>query len=150
MIYDYLDQISRYRGLHVNIDLAIDYLEKTDLTTLELGRHEVAGDKVFVFRQDNVLNDQATDNFEYHKRYMDLQFLLGGHEHFRYARKAEGEDKPFDDSSDIGFILSKEAYDLELTEGTFVMVFPGEFHQPSQMGRGDSLAQKVVVKILID
>lgn len=150
MIYDYLDQLNRYRGLHANIDVAIDYLEKTDLTQLELGRHEVAGDKVFVFRQDNTLNDQPTERFEYHKRYMDLQFLLEGNEFFRYSPSSEGEDTPFDKDSDIGFIRSSQAYDLELTDGTFVMVFPGEYHQPSQLGRGEHLAKKVVVKILID
>lgn len=150
MIYDYLDQIERYRGLHANINVAIDYLKTTDLTQLELGRHDVAGDKVFVFRQDNTLNAQPNNSFEYHKRYLDLQFLLDGNENFRYTRKAEGEDKPFDSESDIGFVTSHQAYDLELTDGAFVMVFPGEYHQPSQLGRGGSLVQKVVVKILID
>lgn len=150
MIYDQLDQLSRYRGLHPNIDTAIDYLGQTDLTQLELGRHDVAGDKVFIFRQNNTLNTEQTDSFEYHHRYMDIQFLLEGNEYFRYTRKMNGEDKAFDPESDIGFIHGKEAYDLELTDGTFVMVFPGEYHQPNQKGCSGTQVQKIVVKVLID
>lgn len=150
MIYDDLDKLNRYRGLHNNIALAIDYLTQTDLTELSLGRHEVADDRVFIFLQDNSLNTQPSDSFEYHKRYMDLQFLLVGNEFFRYTSHSEGDIKDFDTDSDIGFVKSSTGYDLELTPETFVMVFPGEYHQPSQLGRGGQQVTKVVVKILID
>lgn len=150
MIYDELSQLSRYRGLHTNIDLAIDYLEKTDLTQLDSGRHEVAEDKVFALVQDNTLNDQPSDSFEYHERYMDLQFLLTGNESFRYTRTAEAIIQEFDAKDDFGLIRSSRALDLELDGQTFVMVWPGEYHQPSQLGRGQRLVRKVVVKILID
>lgn len=150
MIYDYLDQLNRYRGLHANIDLAIDFLDKTDLTQLELGRNEVAGDQVFALVQNNTLNDQPSDSFEYHERYMDLQFLLEGNEHFRYTRSSEGVIQEFDAVNDFGLIRSSTGLDLELNGQTFAMVWPGEYHQPNQLGRGGQSVKKVVVKILID
>lgn len=150
MIYDYLDQLNRYRGLHANIDLALDYLASTDLTQLDLGRHEVAGDRVFVLLQNNTLNTEPTDRFEYHQRYMDVQFLLEGNEYFRYSRVADCEAQAFDAESDIGFIHSQTALDLELDGQTFAMVFPGEYHQPNQLGRAGTQVKKCVVKILID
>lgn len=150
MIYDNLADLARYKGLHRNIDQAIAYLQETDLSQLEPGRYDIASDAVFLLVQDNTLNRTPNDSFEYHKRYMDLQFLLSGNENFRYSRTAAAEVQTFNDVDDFGLISSQEAYDLELTPETFVMVYPGEYHQPSQIGRGDKHVRKCVVKILID
>ena len=48
MICDTLQHLVRYRGLHPNLDTAIDYLLTHDLAALPLGRTEVDGDKVFI------------------------------------------------------------------------------------------------------
>ena len=48
MICDTLQHLGRYRGLHPNLDTAIDYLLTQDLADLPLGRTEVDGDKVFI------------------------------------------------------------------------------------------------------
>ena len=45
MICDTLQHLGRYRGLHPNLDTAIDYLLTHDLAALQLGRTEVDGDK---------------------------------------------------------------------------------------------------------
>lgn len=150
MIYDELDKLNRYRGLHANIDRAIDYLDKTDLSQLEPGRHEIAGDAAFLLIQDNTLNKEASDSFEYHHNYMDLQLLVSGHENFRYTRTADGVIQDFNETDDFGLIRSATGLDLELNGQTFVMVWPGEYHQPSQIGKGSDQVRKCVVKILID
>lgn len=46
MIYDNLKNAGRYRGMSEWLDIAIDFLEKTDLTNLPLGRTEIFVDKV--------------------------------------------------------------------------------------------------------
>ena len=55
MICDTLQHLGRYRGLHPNLDTAIDYLLTHDLTALPLGRTEVDGDKVFINLMDATL-----------------------------------------------------------------------------------------------
>ena len=52
MICDTLQHLGRYRGLHPNLDTAIDYLLTHDLAALPLGRTEVDGDKVFINLMD--------------------------------------------------------------------------------------------------
>lgn len=150
MIYDELSHLSRYKGLHGNIDTAIDFLLTTDLTQLEPGRHEIAGDRAFLLIQDNTLNREPSDSFEYHAKYMDLQLLISGNEHFRYTRTVDGEVQAFNDGDDFGLIRSSEGLDLELDGKTFVMVYPGEYHQPNQIGKAGDQVRKCVVKILID
>ena len=36
MIYDEIKNVSRYRGISENLDIAIDFMEKTDLKSLPL------------------------------------------------------------------------------------------------------------------
>ena len=80
MIYDEIKNIERYRGISKNLDTAIDFLEKTDLNSLPLGKTEILGDKVFA----NVMEAQAKAenelSFEIHKKYMDIQVDIEGTE----------------------------------------------------------------------
>ena len=48
MICDTLAHLGRYKGLHKNLDTAIDYLLSHDLSQLPLGRTEVEGEEVFI------------------------------------------------------------------------------------------------------
>ena len=73
MICDTLQHLGRYRGLHPNLDTAIDYLLAHDLAALPLGRTEVDGDKVFINLMDATLHPDAGYHPEYHKLYADLQ-----------------------------------------------------------------------------
>ena len=48
MICDTLDQLHLYKGLHKNLNTAIEFLAAHPLDTLPLGRTEVDGDEVFI------------------------------------------------------------------------------------------------------
>lgn len=54
MIYDTLDHAGQYRGLSGNLAKALDYLTGTELETVEAGRVEIDGERVFalLFPQD--------------------------------------------------------------------------------------------------
>ena len=46
MIYARIDDLSRYKGVSRFLDMAIDFIQKTDLRMLKQGRNEVDGDKI--------------------------------------------------------------------------------------------------------
>ena len=73
MIYDEIKNIGRYRGQSVWLDKAIDFLEKTDLKSLPMGRKEIDGDKVFLNVMEANAKREDELNFEIHKKYMDIQ-----------------------------------------------------------------------------
>ena len=81
MICDALEHLNRYRGLHRNLDTAIDYLTAYhvahDLSDLPLGRTEVDGGNVFINVMEADLSPDST-RLEYHKKYADLQIDLTG------------------------------------------------------------------------
>ena len=91
MIFDDLKNISFYKGIHPNLDKAIDYLYEHRKDSFDLGKYEIDGDKVFLVVQENVLNKEENDRFEHHKNYADLHLLVEGHEYSSYGSRVKDE-----------------------------------------------------------
>lgn len=125
MICDALEHLNRYRGLHRNLDTAIDYLAAyhvaRDLSDLPLGRTEVDGENVFINVMEADLSPDST-RLEYHKKYADLQIDLTGGEGWGYTTLPGEEAGKF--TGDIGFRTSPDAVSGTLGEGRFVLFFP--------------------------
>lgn len=146
MITDTLQNLPRYRGLHKNLDTAIHWLRHHDPNALPNGRTEVAGDAVFINVMDADLREAEGADFEYHRRYADLQIDLPGGEHWGWAAAGQ-ETKPFDGASDVGFVAGPEQACGTLGEGRFVLFLPGEPHKPSCRTPDCCKVRKAVVKI---
>ena len=139
MLVDSFDYIACYKGLHPNLDTAIDWLNSHTLDALENGRTIIDGENVFVNVMDADLRDAEGATFEYHRRYADLQIDLSGGEHWGWASEGRPE----------GFASGPEHAGGELGEGRFVIFFPGELHKPSCRTPGCDHVRKAVVKILM-
>ena len=150
MIFDDLKNISFYKGIHPNLDKAIDYLYEQRKDSFELGKYEIDGDKVFLVVQENVLNKEENDRFEHHKKYADLHLLVEGHEYSSYGSRIKDEAVAFDEASDIGFVHCHEQYPLLLGYHNFAIFFPGEPHQPNGYAGMEDKVRKYLFKILID
>ena len=150
MIFDDLKNISFYKGIHPNLDKAIDYLYEHRKDSFELGKYEIDGDKVFLVVQENVLNKEENDRFEHHKNYADLHLLVEGHEYSSYGSRVKDEAVAFDEASDIGFVHCHEQYPLLLGYHNFAVFFPGEPHQPNGYAGMEDKVRKYLFKILID
>jgi len=151
MICDALEHLNRYRGLHRNLDTAIDYLTAYhvahDLYDLPLGRTEVDGENVFINVMEADLSPDST-RLEYHKKYADLQIDLTGGEGWGYETAPGTEVEPY--QPDIGKKDSEDAVFGALGEGRFVLFFPGELHRPGVEMPGCDRVRKAVVKIKME
>lgn len=150
MIFDDLKNITFYKGIHPNLDQAIDFLYEHRKDSFELGRYDIDGDKVFLVVQENTLNKAKNDRFEHHKRYADLHLLVEGHEFSSYGSRVTGEAIAFDEVSDIGFVHCQESYPLHLGYHNFAIFFPGEPHQPNGYAGQEDIVKKYLFKIAID
>ena len=148
MICDTLEHLARYKGLHPNLDTAIDYLLTHDLSALPNGRTEVDGDEVFINVMDAALHPDAGYHPEYHKLYADLQIDITGGEGWGYATAPGEEVGTF--TGDIGFQNSPDAVTGSLGEGRFVLFFPGELHKPGVARPECAKVRKAVVKIRME
>ena len=151
MICDALENLNRYRGLHKNLETAIDYLTAYyvahDLSDLPLGRTEVDGENVFINVMEAGLNPDSA-RLEYHKKYADLQIDLTGSEHLGWASEGT-EQGEFDEENDFGLRTGPEHSGMTLGGGRFAVFFPGELHKPSCKTPGCGHVRKAVVKILM-
>ena len=150
MIFDELENLAHYKGIHNHLDCAIDYLLTHDLSNYELGRYEINGDKVFFFVQENELSSEVTDECEFHQDYMDLHFLLAGHEIIQYGAKVKKISKPYEKKKDIGFVICKQLYPLYLDKQNFAAFLPNDPHQPNRFAAKGDKVKKCVVKFLFN
>ena len=148
MIVDSFDYIACYKGLHPNLDTAIEWLNSHTLDALENGKTIIDGDKVFVNVMDADLRDAEGAAFEYHRRYADLQIDLTGGEGWGYETAPGTEVEPY--QPDIGKKDSEDAVFGALGEGRFVLFFPGELHKPGVARPGCAHVRKVVIKIRME
>ena len=127
MIFDDLINIKLYKGIHPNLDQAIDFLYEHRKDSFELGRYDIDSDKVFLVVQENTLNKDENDRFEHHRRYADLH-----------------------EASDIGFVHCEKFYPLHLGYHNFAVFFPHEPHQPNGYSGQEETVRKYLFKIAMD
>lgn len=150
MIYDHIEDLGTYKGLHPNLDQALGFLEREDLESLAIGRHTIDGDSAFALIQDNQLNQSESPEFEYHRRYLDLHVLVAGKETIIYGFGDRQSTKDYDEELDFGLETCERQLKLTIDKQHFAIFFPGEAHQPNgHAGFGDNV-KKCVVKVLID
>lgn len=146
MITDSIQNLARCRGLHPNLDTAIDYLQGCDLTALPLGRTEIDGERVFINVMDASLRPAEGAAFEYHRRYADLQIDLTGGEYWGWTADAEPQGA-FSAEADVGFAVGPEHSSGVLGGGRFALFLPGEYHKPSCIHGDCTALRKAVIKI---
>lgn len=147
MIYDTLANLPRYRGIHPNLDRAIDYLCAHDVAALPNGHYEPDGDRVMVNVMDAAYRAPEDARFEAHRLYADLQISLTGDESIGWRPLAECPNWAKDAETHVfEEPLAIQAL-LPMRKGTFTLVFPQDAHAP---GIGQGTGRKAVVKIRMD
>lgn len=149
MLYDALENISRYRGLYKGLDVVIDWLENNDLQALPLGRTDILGDKVFINIAEANLRLAESAQYECHKKYIDLQIDLIGSEAFKMCSGGFEWTKPYNEETDGGLGNGREGCCGRLGDGMFVLFPADEPHMPN-LETEDKKVKKAVFKILRD
>lgn len=151
MIYDVIKALASYKGISKNLDAAIDYLLKNDVTKLPDGKHPVVGDAVIVQVSHYETKSPGDAKFEAHKKYIDIQMVAGGREGCYYLPLAGlAEDGPFAADRDVGFYKGEDKSCFPLEAGRFAVFFPQDAHKPSCDYEGKkSNIHKVILKVLV-
>lgn len=151
MVYDMLQNISRWKGLHPNLDTAIRFLQGADLSALKNGHFELDGDAVFFNVVDAATEPQEALRFETHQRYADIQMDLEGSECMLAAPlSALAAAEPYDPIRDIAFYTGAPTAGCALERGAFVLLLPGEPHMPCVARHAPAAVRKLVVKVRMD
>ena len=149
MIYDTLQNLSRYETLSSDFATAVQYLRATDLFQLPYGCTGIAGDRVFLNRFDYTTAVRAPKAlFEAHERYLDLHIVLNGQEGIALAPTELLTEWKHEEDDSILY-TGDEAYRLSLRVGQFALLYPGEGHMPKLVCGIPSHVDKIVVKLAI-
>ncbi len=149
MIIDSIANASKYYCVHPSFKAAFEALAAIGSNT-EKGRITVDGDNIFINFSEYTNKNVDECLYESHRKYIDIQYVLKGRE-FIDLCPAEvlkvTEDRL--DTDDIAFFENGEAFSrADLTEGTFVVIFPDEAHRPCVAPDGKGvMVTKAVAKI---
>lgn len=156
MIYDGLEVRYLYRGLSKGLDVLIDWLDENDPATLPLGKTQILGDKVFANVMDAKTRRFEDARFEVHRKYMDVQIDLVGHEDFMTTPGKVIPAGEFDEPADKGYCHeAPENHNLlkgSLEQGRFAIFMIGEPHMPNLVPEGQEVGpiKKICFKVLGD
>lgn len=147
MIIDRLTNASLYRNLHPQLAAALDWLARTDLLSLPLGKLVIDGERLFALVQEYTPQRAEVLKFEAHRRYWDVQYVATGVEQMGWANLAEMTvTQPHDDQRDVAFFTGNGSL-VRVPAGSFTIFSPQDVHMPGVLADGGTPVRKVVVKV---
>ncbi|MHC4123928.1 MAG: NanQ anomerase/TabA/YiaL family protein [Planctomycetota bacterium] len=152
MIVDKIENAHLYSNISESLGKALKILSDKQIIQKEDGRYDVDGDNLFYTVQRYRTKPFKEGKLEAHKKYIDIQFITEGKEILGHTTiKNLQIDKPYDDQIDVAFYeLPDRINKLNLTEGTFCILFPHDAHMPCRELNGPSNVLKVVVKVKVN
>lgn len=149
MILDTLKNKEQYASLHPRFKAVFDYIDTHDLASMELGRHDIDGDNIFVMVQELELRPREQARLELHRKYIDIQLVLRGPEEvFGWSEKKDclTAETEFDEAKDIQLFTDKPQCFYTVREGQFSILYPEDGHAPML---GEGVVKKCIFKILL-
>ena len=148
MIIDSLENAYRYTDLHKSFSKAFQFVNHTNLDTVEVGKYEIDGKEVHaaVSLKDGVKAEEA--KYEAHDNYIDIQVCPTGSERIGWSPRKKCKDikTAYNPEKDVTFYnVTPDTY-IELHAGQFAIFFPDDVHGP-MIGEGP--VKKLVVKVKI-
>ena len=116
------------------------------------GKYDIDGNNVFYMISEDTTEPLAARRAEYHARYLDIQIVLKGQEGMTFSTLPHGTpDTDWLAGKDIAFLPEgDQEKTVVLSEGDFVVFWPGEVHKPLCAAEAAVQVDKVVVKMLVE
>lgn len=148
MILDSLKNLGSYEALNPNFAKAIEFIMKSDLSALPLGRNEICGDLVYANVMEAQPKAKEEARIEIHRKYIDIQIPISGSELMGYTPFGELPAPDYVESDDAALypatIAARDYFNVKNDQ--FVIFFPQDGHAPAIT---PVALKKVVVKVAL-
>jgi YhcH/YjgK/YiaL family protein len=154
MIVDRLENRNTYKTIGHGIPEALEYLAKTDFSKIAPGKYPIDGDRLFAVVQRYEPKPISEGKWEYHRKYLDVQYMVSGVERMGYAPQDDSlpVEQEYSDEKDCGLVRAAGPL-VPVGQKMFAIFFPNELHAPclsdNDTGPGKEVF-KIVVKCLWD
>ena len=141
------------RAYDNNIRLGLEYLQKTDFSTLASGRYNIDGNNLFALVQSYKTLPKNQRRAETHTKYIDIQYIVQGKELIGFAPKSVNCEILEDQLAEKDACFYKtvpDEIDLVLSAGMYAIFMPLDIHRPSCSAGEATHVTKVVLKIAAD
>lgn len=149
MVTDLLENAHLYKGLSPRIAAAFDWATRTDLKSLDAGRHEIDGSSIYAIVSNYVPKAETAGKWEAHQRYLDLQVIASGTERIGVAPIGRLIAGDYIAEKDIAWLQGTGDF-VTLAAGQFMLLWPGDAHMPGIETGFVGPVHKVVVKIAVE
>lgn len=150
MIVDRIENIDVYKPLSANIYTGLEYIRDVK-PDIELGTY-IINDKVKAIVSQYETIEDFERGFEAHKHVIDIQYPVIGLERVKWS-PIIGMDVniPYDGGKDRTFYKNpnKLSIHVDIGDGFFAIMFPGDGHGPQHYVEQPELIKKVTIKVSI-
>jgi len=129
---------------------AIDYLKSNDFVNLKAGVYNIQGEDIFAQVVDRVTKTKHEAKAEVHRKYVEIQFSVGGNEIIGYATDTGNNivwEELLEEKDSIFYNDVENETDLIMVTGSFAIFFPEDVHRPWCKNNKSCKVRKVNVKI---
>ena len=149
MITDKLENAKTYYSAHQGLMDALLFLQSNDMNSLSVGRHTISKRCFAVVTEYDTVSAEERQ-WEAHKRYIDVQYVVSGDEYFEYAPVGDLENPGAYNRGEDTYNLEGKGIVLPNKPGHFAVFFPQDGHKPGLCGDGKpSAVKKVIVKVVL-
>lgn len=150
MIIDHISNASRYLSIHPSFAKAFEYIQATDLNSVEAGKYDIDGDnlKAIFSNKTGMTAAESCAKFECHNKNIDIQLCIKGTEQMGWKPRGNCVDPKGEYNPEKDVLFYNDAPDMffQLTDGQFAIFFPEDVHAPMI---GDTEIKKLVIKVKI-
>ena len=149
MIYAKNSDALSYKGIHPNLDLALENITPEFLDSVGYERTELKGSDVYATRFTYETIPDEESFFESHKKYLDIHIMTDGSEGVEISPPGELEEFDRVEANDFYAYRGPAHYKLALSPGDFLVVFPNDAHRIKMQLFAPEKVTKVVFKVRI-
>ena len=140
-----MENLEKYVSLNPLFEEVVKFVKEHDLMTLEVGKHPIKGDDLFL---NIAVAKGKTDEeavFETHRRMLDIQIPLDAPEAYGYIPLSDLPEAEYNDAKDVTKYLGVASPTLvNCKPGDFAIFWPQDGHKPC-VGSGE--IRKAIFKV---
>ena len=138
-----------YRGIHPNLDLALERINEAFFAALGDARVDIVPGECWCtkFTYDTIPDEESF--FEAHEKFLDIHIMLEGQERVEIASPAELTVFRAEPENDFWGYRGEGRVKLTIGPGEFLIVWPDDAHKIKMMVDHPETVTKAVFKIKI-